>query len=168
MKDNNIKAKQLSIFFILLFVLSGCSLKQKVNHSKGVFFTIKTPNLKYSDSGFVRKIEDKINIELFSAGIPVLSIYIDKKICLNRICYNKSQFNSQFLGDMHYNNILEDIVLFQPIYNNKNLKHQQNGFTQSLHVKKREIFYKVTQKSVTFRDKEKKVLIKIRKLREKN
>lgn len=128
--------------------------------------TIKTPQLRYADSGFLKQIGSKVTIDLFNAGTPVLNIDIDKKICLNKICYNALQFNSQFLGDMHYNDILKDIVLFQPIYNKKNLVYDKNGFTQSLHVKKKEIFYKVTPKDVTFRSKEAKVLLKIKVLKE--
>lgn len=128
--------------------------------------TIKTPQLKYADGGFLKQIKDKVSIDLFSAGTPFLNIEIGEKICLNKICYNKSQFNSQFLGDIYYNDILKDIVLFQPIYNKKGLIYDKNGFTQSLHVKKKEIFYKVDSQNVTFRNKEAKVLLKIKVLKE--
>lgn len=149
----------------MIFFLSSCAIKQDVSRTQAVFMTIKTPLLKYSDSGFLKQINEAIYINLFNAGIPVLEIIIDKKVCIQKVCYNNLQFNSQFLGDMHYNNILKDIVLFRPIYNKKNLKYENKGFSQSLHVKNREIFYQVTNQSVTFRDKAKKVLIKIKLLR---
>lgn len=127
--------------------------------------TVKTLKLKYADSGFLKTYPQKIKIELYNAGSPILTMQIDKKICINTICYDKLQFNSEFLGDIHYNNILKDIMLFQPIYQSEALRKEKKGFSQSLLRNNGVIFYRVTSTDVTFRDKKHGVYIKIRKLR---
>lgn len=132
--------------------------------AKSVFVLLKTQKLKYADSGFIRRSDSKINVELFNASAPVLDLELKKLICINKICYNKTKFNYEFLGYIYYEDILKDIVTFSPIYGRKNFMKVDDGFKQTIVNKNVDILYNVRKDSLVFIDKKRGVKIKIKML----
>lgn len=150
------------VLFLSIFLLFGCSINPIIQTSKSIFVVIKTPKLKYADSGFLKRYGDTLKLELFNAGSLVLEISIKDDICINKICYKKDQFNAQMLGFSYPDEMLEDILLKKPMY--KKLKNHQKNFTQNISQNGADILYKVTDKTTIFRDKTNNIFIKIKDL----
>lgn len=116
-----------------LFFFMGCAQKQPLL-SQSATILIKTPQMKFYDKGFITQYDDHTNIEIYTAGTQVL--YLD--LYEGRIC--KSTFectaSSQF---------------------NEQFLHTsyENDFLKKLFDKK--------EKNTVFRDKERRILIKIRR-----
>lgn len=125
---------------------------------------IKSPKLKYADSGFLKQSQNALHVELYSVGTPILSLQVNSNTCINKICYKNEQFNLQFLGYMYEKNMLKNILLKEPIYGGKNYQKTEHGFTQIIKDKNKNIYYNIEQNSTTFRDKSNKILIKIKSL----
>lgn len=153
--------KNLKYIFLILFLLQSCAIKQPVIATKSVQVVLKTPMLRYFDVGFVNYLKNAINIELYNVSVPILELFVGKKTCINKICYDKTQFNIQFLGYKYYPDFLSDVFLKKPIYNAKNLINTQGGFKQSLHVDGVMIEYEVDKNFVKLVDKKHKNIIKI-------
>ena len=118
-------------YMILLFILSGCAIKQPKQSSSATIL-IKTPTMKFYDKGFITEYENYTQVQIFSAGALVLNLDLYK----NRIC--KSSFECKSLKEFNKENL--DIS-----YDEK--------FLLELFNKK--------DKKVVFRDKKIGVLIKI-------
>lgn len=95
---------------------------------------IKTPQLKFYDKGFISKYLNYTQVQIFSAGTSVLNL----KIYKDRIC--RDTFECENLES----------------FNRKFLhKSYDSQFLKNLFEKE--------QKEVTYRDKENKILIKIKR-----
>jgi len=151
--------KYILLIFILIF--SACSTKNyEITKTKIVI--IKSPQIKFSDLGYLRNSDKDIQLELFMAGKSIQKININHLICVNEGCLTKSGFNADYLNENYPDDILQNILLARPIYDGKNLKKIKNGFIQkisSLHV---EIIYKVTQNQVFFKDKKNHIIFKLK------
>ena len=151
--------KYILITFIILF--TACSTKNyEITKTKIVI--IKSPQIKFSDLGYLRNTDKDIELELFMAGKSIQKISINHLICVSEGCMSKSGFNKDYLNENYPDSILQNILLAKPIYDGKNLEKTQEGFIQhinSLHV---EIVYKVTQNQVFFKDKKNHIIFKIK------
>lgn len=156
---------RLCLFIVVFF--SACSLKEAALSSFPYHIVIKNSQIALNDTGFLLVKNHTKELQVFSAGTPILDLHVeDKKICLNTTCTNKTYFNQKFFGVRHYENILNEMLSFQPIYEGKNLKKLQNGFEQTFHAQNYDIFYKVENGRLYFKDKKNRILIKFDKLGE--
>jgi len=57
----------------LLLFLEGCSVKH-YSISTPKVITIKSPKLKFSDTGYIRYEGDAVAVELFTAGVAIEKI----------------------------------------------------------------------------------------------
>ena len=154
--------KYLLLIFILIF--SACSTKN-YDITKTKIVIIKSPQIKFSDLGYLRNSENSIELELFIAGHAIQKISINHLICVSEGCMSKSGFNEDYLNENYPDDILQNILLAKPIYNSENLEKTADGFIQhisSVHV---EIVYKVTQNQVFFKDKKNKIIFKIKDIK---
>jgi len=151
--------KYILLIFILIF--SACSSKNyEITKTKIVI--IKSPQIRFSDLGYLRNSDKDVELELFMAGKSIQKININHLICVNEGCMSKSGFNADYLNENYPDDILQNILLSKPIYDSENLEKTPDGFTQrisSLHV---EIVYKVTQNQVFFKDKKNHIIFKIK------
>ena len=152
--------------FIVVMFFVACSYRPEIEKSQSATFVFKTKKVKLSDAGFIRSNNNYINVQIFTAGNLVLDLQINEDICLNGPCYKREYFNTLFFGRLHYPNFLDDLLHFQPIYEKKNLKITVDGFSQTLHVNGDELSYMVDKSGMVFRDRAKKILIKIRNIGE--
>ena len=146
---------------LILFLFGGCSIKN-YKHTKTKLLVIKSPKLKFADVGFIRNDANAVELELFSAGIEVQKITINHLVCVRDGCMSKSGFNKDYLNKSYPDDILQNIILAKPIFNNKNLLKNKDGFEQYIKNKDVDISYKVTKKSIYFKDKKNKILFKIK------
>ncbi|QSZ40934.1 hypothetical protein GJV85_02000 [Sulfurimonas aquatica] len=153
--------KYLLIIFILIF--NACSIKNyKLNESK--IFIIKSPQLKFSDLGYLRSSDDSVELELFIAGKPIQKIEINHLICVNEGCMSKSSFNEEYLCESYPDDLLQNILLGRAIYNSKNMNKKKNSFTQTIKNESVDIRYEVSSKMIFFKDKTNNIIIKIKKV----
>ncbi len=151
---------------ILLFVFGGCAIKQPYSVSKPYHVVIKNRDLALSDTGFIKKDSSRLNLQLFSAGSPLLDLIVYKdRVCRDLLCMNKLAFNKKFFGYKHYESFVDDLFNFLPLYEKKNIKKTKNGFTQKLVSDYYDIFYKIKDGSLYFKDRKNRVLIKIKELK---
>ena len=116
-----------------IFIFAGC-FNTKPTLSSSATILIKTPHMKFYDKGFIYNYDNYTQVQIFSAGTVVL----DMKIYEDRVC--KSTFKCQDLKT----------------FNKENLSSSyDDNFIKEL--------FERNQKEVVFRDKENKILIKIKR-----
>ena len=147
--------------FILLF--SGCGARPFVKTDAATII-MKTPKVKFADTGYVRSNEDVVALELFSAGQTVGRFEIENMVCVDgEGCMRKSSFNAEYLNEHYPDTLMENILRSKPIYDGQNLIEDEHGFKQTILDEHVEIQYKVTDRQIYFKDRANSVLIKIKK-----
>ena len=150
-----------SLFAVFIFLLSGCSIHQ-YEHSEPKIITIKTPQLRYSDLGYVKHTQSALALELYVAGKMVQKIEINHLICVDEGCMSKGNFNAEYLSSHYPDDILQHIILARPIYDGKVLIQTKDGFEQKIVNSEVDIVYRVTPHDVYFKDKKNHILFKIK------
>ena len=94
----------------LLF--QGCSQKQ-VQHSNSAIILIKTPKIKFYDTGFITKYKDYTHLQIFNFGNVVLDLKVyENEICRKTFeCLNNKEFNKKYLSKEYENNFLQKLLL---------------------------------------------------------
>lgn len=153
--------KYLALVFILFF--SACSIKEyEVTKSK--IFIIKSPLIKFADLGYIRSSAQAIEVELFMAGKSIKKIEINHLVCVDEGCMSKSGFNEDYLHESYPDEILQNILLGNPIYDKLNLEKNELGFTQIIKNKKVYIKYKVDSNQIFFKDIKNRIIFKIKEI----
>jgi len=154
--------KYLFALFFSLFI-TACSVKT-YKHTEEKLIIIKSAKFKFADLGYIRHTKKSVELELFIAGRAVKKIDINHLICVDEGCMSKSSFNKEFLSAYYPDDILQDIILGDKIYNSKNTIKTDDGFTQKINSDKVNIYYKVTNKLIFFKDKKNKIIFKIKEI----
>lgn len=151
------------IFMLFLFV--GCSQKISYTSSKAYFVVIKTQKIALADTGFIKKDDSRLNLQLFSASSPIFDLHVNDDVCIDYTCLTRESFNDEFFGYKHYKNFIDELFNMQPIYNKKNLLKSKDGFEQKIRTNNYDITYKVVNGNLYFKDKHNRVLIKLKELK---
>ena len=146
-----------------VLIFSACTGQPKKEES--AFIVIKTAGMKYADMGFIKDNSSKLQVEMYAAGQPLVSIEINAmNVCMSTLqCMEKSNFNKKILNANYPDTILENIFRAKPIFNSKNLEKTTDGFTQK--IQKEDLYditYTVVSAERVFRDTINKILIKVR------
>lgn len=124
--------KFLKIFFIVfLMSFTGCVTKTPIKQNS-VLFTLVSPNLKFSDAGFIKTANKSIKLQIYSSGVSLLNVTIKDKICYNGVCKDELEFNKDFFKSEYYRGFFADILRKKPLYNARNLVKTSCGFDQNL------------------------------------
>ena len=152
--------KYILVFMLLIF--SACSIKH-YEHVSTKIVTIKTPTLKFSDIGYLRNLDDAVELELFIAGHVFKKIDINHLICVSdEGCMSKDAFNAEYLSKNYPTEMLQNILLGRKIFQGKNLEKTASGFTQNILTQELDITYKVEQKEIYFKDRANHILFRIK------
>ncbi len=151
-------------FFVLILFLTSCAPKYNINFSAPYKIVIKTKDIAIADSGFIKKADNYKSIQIFSAGSLVLHVELTNRACINGHCTSRLDFNERFFGYTHYPNLLDDILDKKEIYGGIDKTKTEDGFEQNIKTKNYNIIYKVTNKSIYFRDKKNHILLKLNRL----
>ena len=149
------------LLLCLIIFFNACSIKN-YEHSDTKIVTIKSPKIKFSDIGYVRHSGDAIELELFIAGHVFQKIHINRMICVEEGCMSKHSFNSQYLNASYPDDILQNVILGDLIYDGKNRVKTADGFTQLIHNKDVDIKYRVNSQESFFKDRKNHIIIKIK------
>lgn len=155
------KSSTLWASLTLLLVMSGCGAKPFVQREAATII-FKTPKIRFADAGYVRSNEDRVVLELFSAGQAVGRFEIENLVCVEgEGCMRKSSFNAEYLSAFYPETLLENILRAKPIYNGQNIVKDPHGFQQSINDQEVDIIYRVSGRQTYFKDRKNSVLIKI-------
>ena len=152
-------------FLVILLFFTGCAYKTPYTSSKPYYIVIKNSQMAVAATGFIKKDDSRLNLQLFSAGTVLLDLHVEESVCLSYTCMSKESFNREFFGVNHYEGFIEELFNFQPIYSKKNLKKYKAGFEQKLKSKSYDITYKVENGNLYFKDSKNRVLIKMKELK---
>ncbi len=152
------------ILLILTLFISGCSIKNyEITQTKIII--IKSLKMKFADVGYIRSSDKAIELELFVAGKPIEKFTINHLICTSEGCMSKSGFNSDYLSSSYPDDILQNILLGNEIYDAKNKIITEDGFTQKISTKSVDIMYRVNPKEIFFKDVKNKIIFKIKDIK---
>jgi hypothetical protein len=152
------------IILLTLIVFGGCSVKHQITQSEPYLITIKTPQMAFSDIGFLNQAPQYTQLQIFSAGTLLLNMEMQENICLDGTCMEALAFNNRFFGTEHYAQLLHDIVHKKPLYEGRNYTKSEGGFSQEILLPNAHIFYKVEGDARSFKETQHAVLIRLRPL----
>ena len=146
-----------------MLFFNACTGQPKKEES--AFIVLKTASMKYADMGFVKSSSSKVEVEMYAAGQPLVSIEINAvNVCMSIFeCMEKHDFNTKVLHVSYPDTLLENIFRSKPIFNGEHLEKTTDGFTQKIQKKGLyDITYSVVSGERKFRDTINKILIKVR------
>ncbi len=140
----------------------------KKEYSKSYKVTMKTKKFAFSDTGFLVKTSDMLRLNVLAMGNPVLDLKIKNTddICVGSLCNTKHGFNQSFLVGEYPDDMIENVLTSKPIFEGKNLKKTKNGFVQKIETKNYKIKYQISRGNIYFKDKQNKIIIKLKELKE--
>lgn len=151
------------LFLFLTLFFSACSVKNYERNETKVII-LKSPKIKFADTGYIRSTDKSIALEMFVAGQRVETIEINHLICVKSGCMSKSGFNAEYLHHSYPSELLQNVLLGRAIYEGKNLVKIQDGFEQNINSLDVDIIYRKTDNEIYFKDKKNKILLKIKEL----
>lgn len=151
---------------LLALFIGGCAPKQ-YEISKPKLIILKTPKLKFADTGYIRSSGERVEAELFTAGVAVEKITIDDKVCVSAGCMSEEAFMREYLSPEYPKDTLRRILLGEPIFEGINTSEQCGGArTQYIRNDKTDIVYRLKQGETYFKDRTNGLIIKISDLDE--
>jgi hypothetical protein len=151
---------------LLILVIGGCSSKH-YSVSEPKIITIKSPKLKFADTGYIRYEGEAVEAELFTAGVAVEKITIDKQVCVRAGCMSEEEFIREYLSAEYPTDTLRRILLGEPIFEGINTSEQCGGAkTQYIRNEKMDIVYRLKHGMSYFKDRTNGLIIKIENLDE--
>lgn len=155
-------SKLLIITLLIGLSISACSTKNSPKQAHVIVF--KTPKFRYADAGFVQKNSTAFSAQIFMMGHVALKLEFDKKVCINSSCMTKKAFNARVLNAYYYKDLIFDLFSGREIFNARNRIDEANGFSQHISGDNYEIYYKVSNDTIRFKDTKNSILIKLRRL----
>jgi len=152
------------ILLVLLLFFTGCVYKIPYTSSKAYYIVIKNSQMAVAATGFIKKDDTRLNLQLFSAGTVILDLHVEENVCLSYTCMTKESFNKEFFGIHHYKEFIDELFKLKPIYGKKNLIKLENGFEQNIVTSSYDITYRVENGNLYFKDRTNKILIKLKEL----
>jgi hypothetical protein len=141
---------------------------EEQKNSKSYKVTMKTKKFAFSDTGFLVKYTNSLNLNVLAMGKSVLDLKVKQNeddVCVGSLCNTKHGFNQSFLVGSYPDGFIENILLKKPIFDGKGLTKTSKGFVQTIVCDRYGIKYQVSDKSVYFKDKKNNILIKLKEIR---
>ena len=157
--------KRILVMIVAIFMVTGC-IGEKLEKQESAFIVMKTATMRYADMGFITNSSEKVKVEIYAAGQPLMNFEINgMNVCMSTFeCMEKAKFNEKVLNSAYPDTLLENIFRAKSIFNRENLVKKEDGsFSQKLTKDGvYDISYSVDSKQRVFRDKLNKILIKVR------
>jgi hypothetical protein len=133
--------------------------------SQSYVTTLKTKKFSFSDAGFMQEENGVIDLQILTAGKPLVTLKISSDVCVNHNCISKEEFNQDYLSSSYPADLINNVLTRRPIFEGKNLKRTSNGFMQKITSSRYNIKYKTTPSSIYFKDLKNNLIIKMRRLK---
>ncbi len=154
---------------ILILFIGGCSTKY-YQFSEPKIITLKTPKIKFADTGYIRHDNTSVEVELFAAGVAVEKISIaDDQVCVSAGCMREAEFVKEYLNRDYPTDTMRQVVLGKDIFGSKGSSEMCNGtLYQYIRNEEMDIVYRRKPNEIYFKDRLNGVIIKIEDLKENN
>ena len=98
------------LYMIIFLLFIGCSIKQP-KFSQSAIILLKTPTMKFYDTGFIYQYDDYTKVQIFNVGNILLDLDIYKdKICKGILqCVSSKKFNKKHFSSTYKDNFLKTI-----------------------------------------------------------
>lgn len=155
--------QKFSILWVSLLVLfiGGCTTKH-YSVSEPKMITIKSPKLKFADMGYIRHEGDAVEVELFTAGVAVEKISIDKEVCVSSGCMSEEKFVKEYLYPDYPADTMRRILQGADIFGGINKEELCQGtLYQTIRNDDMDIIYRRKGGDIYFKDRLNSLMIKI-------
>jgi hypothetical protein len=139
---------------------SGCGYKTT---SENIYLTIRTPNYRISDQGFLNTTPTQKELIIYKEFTPYRIVIGKREVCEGEKCLSKRAFLKKVGLADYPPNILDQILEGKPLSFLPSPTSIDGGFIQQ----NQRFFYKVGREVTLFKDREKKVVISLKRLGEK-
>lgn len=155
------------VSMIALF-LGGCVTKvYTVNEPK--IITLKTPKIKFADTGYIRHDGSAVEVELFAAGVAVEKITIDEQVCVSAGCMDEEKFVKEYLYPDYPRDTMRHVLLGKDIFAGRGKEEMCDGrLFQFIRNDEIDIIYRRGKGEIYFKDRLNSLIIKIEDLKETN
>lgn len=152
----------------LVLLIGGCSSKH-YSISEPKIITIKSPKIKFSDMGYVRREGDAVEVELFTAGVAVEKISIDSQVCVSAGCMSEEKFVHDYLYEGYPTDTMRNIILGKDIFGGQGKSEMCNG-TLYQYIRNEDIdfVYRRKPSEIYFKDRLNGIMIKMVDVKESN
>lgn len=153
---------------LIAVFLGGCGTKHyTVNEPK--LFTLKTPKLKFADTGYIRHDGSAVEVELFAAGVAVEKITIDGDVCVSAGCMDEGKFVKEYLYPDYPRDTMRQVLLGKDIFEGRGKEEMCDGrLFQFIRNDEMDIVYRRGKGEIYFKDRLNSLIIKIEDLKENN
>lgn len=155
--------KTFFILWVSLLFLTACTKQYEKSESRLII--IKSKHLKYADLGYLYRNSDEVRADLFVAGKLVERLEVSTLVCVNEGCLTKAGFNERYLHPSYPDDLILNVLLARPIFEQASLQRTPTGFIQTLKSDQYNIIYKIENGDIYFKDKQNRLMIKISKLK---
>ncbi|WP_457594700.1 hypothetical protein [Hydrogenimonas sp.] len=146
---------------VLLLLLTGCS-RRYYETPQPALIVLKSPKLRYADMGFLYRGENRIKIQIYTAGRPVFTLSVGERICLDGSCMSEAEFYRKFFGVAYPPGTLHAIFSKRAIFGGEGLLKKKGRSEQQIFEPGRfDIIYTFDATSARFRDRINHIVIKI-------
>ena len=153
---------------VLVLFMGGCSAKHYSISSPKVI-TIKSPKLKFSDTGYIRYEGDAVEVELFTAGVAVEKISIDDKVCVSAGCMSEEAFVKEYLYAGYPRDTMRRILQGEPIFGGIGKDETCGGVIfQYIRNEEMDIMYRREGNEIFFKDRLNGLMVKINDIEDTN
>lgn len=148
---------------IILFI-GGCGTKH-YSISEPKMITLKTPKLKFADTGYIRHEGNAVEVELFTAGVAVEKISIDSLVCVSSGCMSEEAFVKEYLNRDYPSDTMRNILLGKDIFSGRGKEEMCDGrLFQFIRNDEMDIIYRRGKGEIYFKDRLNSLIIRINDL----
>lgn len=158
------------ILWVSVFALfiGGCATKH-YSISTPKMIVIKSPKLKYADMGYLRYEGDAVEMELFTAGVAVEKISIDKQVCVSAGCMSEEVFVREYLYKDYPRDTMRRVLQSEPIFSGSGVSESCGGVKfQYIRNDDMDIVYRRSPTETYFKDRLNGLMIKISDIHDTN
>lgn len=149
---------------LIALLITGCSTKQ-YTVSEPKIITLKTPKLKFADTGYIRHDDTSVEVELFTAGVAVEKIVIDDQVCVSAGCMEEGKFVKEYLYPDYPSDTMRNVLLGKDIFSGKGKEEMCDGrLFQFIRNDEMDIIYRRGKGEIYFKDRLNSLIIKIEDL----
>ena len=153
---------------VLVLFMGGCATKHYTT-STPKMVVIKSPKLKFADTGYLRYEGDAVEIELFTAGVAVEKISIDEQVCVSSGCMSEEAFVREYLYKDYPPDTMRRVLQGEPIFGGRNVSESCGGVQfQYIRNDDMDIVYRRSSFETYFKDRLNGLMIKISDIHDGN
>ena len=97
------------ILILSIVIFGGCFRHTPIK-SDSATILIKTPSMKFYDTGFITKYPNYTEVQILNAGNVILSLELyEDEVCKDSHCLSNEDFNKEFLSNTYDKQFLKNL-----------------------------------------------------------